>query len=361
MQLFTLDSPQHTQIVRYGQPVTTRPSPRQAIRPPASIENATAGATHHPAATSRRSLLLGSLGLLAAGPVLSACTNPRIDGAPQTPPAPVTRAPHPQQEQILAALQSESDLAGLTRASTPAQSQAHQLHLFALQAAEPQSRPDSAPTPDFRHTPPPVPAAGTGQRLTDRAGQASATYQQTAHQQDPNGAQGQLALFWASLATFAAAEAARTGFEVLPPPPVRPMATRPEPEVWADLVINLDAAVYAAQTALAFLNRGDAQTARDNLADLRDSADALTAWLRAAGKEAPTAAAVYELPHTPHDAPSALALLAEVNSSLLPHLGQWVAASVEPRSRELAVRRLVSAGVTIARSGGGLTAWPGWA
>lgn len=341
--------------MRYGQPVTTRPSPRTATHPSAPTADAPAIAPDRTSTTSRRSLLLGSLGLLAAGPALTACTNPRIDGAPQTPPAPVTRAPHPQSEQILAALQSESDLAGLTAASTPAQAQAHRLHLFALQAAEPQSRPTAAPTPDFRHTPPPVPPAGTGQRLADSAGRASAAYRQTA-----NRSEGQLALFWASLAAFAGAEAARTGFEVPEAPPVRPMATRAEPEVWADLLTNLDPAIYAAQTALAFLSRGDAQTARDNLADLRDSADALTARLRAAGKEAPTAAAVYELPHTPHDAPSALALLAEVNSGLLPHLGQWVVSSVEPRSRELAVKRLVAAGVTVARAGGGLTAWPGW-
>lgn len=354
MQLSTLDSSQHTQIVRYGQPVTTRPAPWPDARP-RSVENGTVTDGPPPARASRRSLLLGSLGLLVSGPVLAGCTNPRIEGAPQTPPAPVTREPNPQQQQILAALQSESDLAGLTRASTPGQARAHEVHLLALQAAEPQSRPTTAPTPDFRHTPPPVPAPAAGQRLAERAGQASAAYQQTANASD-----GQLALFWASLAAFAAAESARTGFEVADPPPVRPMATRAEPEVWADLVGNLNGAIYAAQTALGFLNRGDAQTARDNLADLRDSADALTAWLRAAGKEAPTAAAVYELPSTPHDAPTALALLASVNSGLLPHLGQWVASAAEPRSRELAVRRLTAAGATIARAGGSLTAWPGW-
>ncbi len=89
----------------------------------------------------------------------------------------------------------------------------------------------------------------------------------------------------------------------------------------------------------------------------RRTRDELSRLVRDLGAEPPGSKAPYDVP-PPRDAASARALMAGLETRLLPSAGAWVAAADGTKLR--ALNLLVGTAVSAAQLGGELQVWPGW-
>ena len=309
----------------------------------------------------RRTLLLGAVGLGAAGCSVS---DPRISGTPQpiyTPPAPVP----PAGAEHLAGL--EAGAAALLTAMAAAPwaggdaarfqllASIHALHHAVLASAEP-----------LRRQPATVDSATIAPPTTREAGLAAAASELTTLQQAHTAlaaqATGELAAFWGSQAASAvqSREALTTAVSVVTRTvPLREVAVV-EPDAARDgLLDRYHEAVYGLESALGRLtSSAPARTALgDIVVAVKTQRDALTARSRAASQSPAPGAAAYSLPATTTDE-AALNLAA----ALLAAIPQAAAVAVASATSDLttAVGDLVQASTLGLPLGMGMAEYPGW-
>ncbi len=309
----------------------------------------------------RRTLLLGIVGLGAAGCSVS---DPRITGTPKpiyTPPAPVP----PVGADHLAGL--EAGVAALLTAMAGAPwaagdtaryqliASVHQTHHAVLASAEP-----------LRRQPVPVDPVTVGapatreQALTTAAGLL--TTLQNAHTALAAQATGDLAAFWASQA--ASAVQSRTALTtavstVTTAVPLREVAVTTPATATDDLLNRYHEAVFGLESALGRLTTANpARTALDGIVvEVKTQRDALTARGRAASQTPAPGAAAYSIPTTASDA-DALALVAR----LLAAISQGAAVAVASATKDVttAVGDLADASILGLPLGMGMAEYPGW-
>lgn len=258
----------------------------------------------------------------------------------------------------------------------------HQRHLVALELPSPQTRP-AATQPSASPTPgapaPSTPAAPSTSVATptlptvklpkdqDRAIKefgAALDGVRKGHRELASAAEGQLALLWGSLAAGAAQTStiARTAR-----PAPRPAAEPEHPAyrvmtptaAGQELLAQLHAMVFGYQVALAPIPAKDADPYRQRLAELLRDRDELADLLRDLDAEVPAAAPEYDTGGRISDEAAAVKLVARMEHALLPHLGNWLAATAKEQ-RARATDWLVTGTVRAVRAGAAPVWWPGW-
>lgn len=131
-------------------------------------------------------------------------------------------------------------------------------------------------------------------------------------------------------------------------------------EAMAGLLTRLHPAVHALQAALPRLAEEDRAWARTTLEQQQTARQVLHAELVARSLRAPVAEVAYRTgPLTsPEDATT---LVSRVQESVLPAACQLVRTTASPELRRLGGEVLQQATVAVARCGGALATWPGWA
>ncbi|QGF24935.1 DUF4439 domain-containing protein [Raineyella fluvialis] len=131
-------------------------------------------------------------------------------------------------------------------------------------------------------------------------------------------------------------------------------------EAMTALITQLSAAVYATEAALAHFSGEDTRWARATLDGHRATLDGLAAELTRRSVRVPAPAVAYDIGR-PSDAASAATLMARVQTAVLPDACRVVRAATDDGVRTLGASALQDAAVAVARSGGALPVWPGWA
>jgi hypothetical protein len=309
----------------------------------------------------RRTLLLGIVGLGAAGCSVS---DPRVTGTPKpiyTPPAPVP----PVGADHLAGL--EAGVAAMLTAMAAAPwaggdapryqliASIHHAHHAVLASAEPLRREPVAVDPATVTAP-----ATHDQALSTAAGLL--TTLQNAHAALAAQATGELAAFWASQAASAVqSRAALTTAvsTVTKAVPLREVAVTAPATATDNLLDRYHEAVFGLESALGRLTTASsARTALSGIVvDVKTKRDALTARGRAASQTPAPGAAAYSVPPSASDA-DALALVA----TLLAAISQAAAVAVASATKDVmtAVGDLVDASVLGLPLGMGMAEYPGW-
>jgi hypothetical protein len=309
----------------------------------------------------RRTLLLGIVGLGAAGCSVS---DPRITGTPKpiyTPPLPVplVGAEHlAGLEAGAAALltaMAGAPWAGGDAARYELLASIHQTHHAVLASAEP-----------LRREPVAVDAVTIGAPATreQALGTAATTFTtlHEAHKALAAQTTGDLAAFWASQAASAvqSRSALTTAVATLTKTvPLREVAVVAAATAADGLLDRYHEAVYGLESALGRLTTGNpARTALDGIVvEVKKQRDALTARHRAASQTPAPGAAAYSIPSTTSDA-AALGLVA----TLLAAIPQAAAVAVASAASDVttAVGDLVAASTLGLPLGLGLAEYPGW-
>lgn len=290
---------------------------------------------------TRRTLLLGAVGVVAAG-----CTfmDPRVTGTPY--PAPTPTATPPPPVDLAEVLGREVALAQLlessSRAPAPPLAQGLRAHVTALQEAW-DTTPGTGDAPDPK----------------DPAGATAASHRSAALQVG-----GRLGFQLAMLAAYAsgAARALQRPSVSVARAPLANIRPSSDTEAMAALLSQVHAALWAVQTATGvFALSDDARepfVARSD--QLRDLRDGLTAVLVERGIEPPAAEPAYEV-SKPADAAGAVALGRTVETRLLPFAGAAVLADTagSRQARTLCLNALVAGTVRLVATGGALPLWPG--
>ena len=322
---------------------------------------ASIGQAHYCRNMDRRTLLLGVVGLGAAG---CSVNDPRIKGTPQPvytppPPVPLVGADH------LAGLEAGASALLTAMAGAPwAGSDApryqllagiHQVHRAVLSSAEPLRRQPVAVDPVTIAAP-----ATREQALSTAAG--SLTTLQQAHTALAAQATGELAAFWAAQA--ASAVQSRTALttavsSVTKAVPLREVAVIAPATATDELLDRYHEAVYGLESALGRLTTANpARTALDGIVRaVKTQRDALAARGRAASQTPAPGAAAYSIPTTTTDV-AALALVA----ALLEAISQAAAVAVASAAKDVttAVGDLVDASTLGLPLGMGMADYPGW-
>lgn len=205
-------------------------------------------------------------------------------------------------------------------------------------------------------------AAGTtgsapGGSLSDAAGSAAARFLAAP-------ARGVVAARLASAGAYAAAVGSLAG-ATAPRTPVDAtsadtISALGDAEAMTALLEQLHAAVFATEAAVAQLSGEDAQWAKALLTGHLATRDGLAAELGRRSVRVPVAAVAYDIGR-PTDTTSAVALLARVEAAVLPDACRLVRAATGETVRTLGASALEDATVAVARAGGALPVWPGWA
>lgn len=329
----------------------------------------------------RRVLGLGGGLLLGA---LAGCTDPRVGPdrgtVPTTPTRPggtkpATSTPTlPGAAEAAAAEQAAAALAAallgdrrvkLDRSAqrlVTAARDAHRDHAVVLAHPEPTTRPTTAPSAGTTPAPARPPRTVTVRALADTERALARR-----HAAAVPASRGLTALLWGSLSVAATTMAGALGARG--PVPVAPARDRRAiPVVVADvagvqaMVSQLHAAVYGYQVAIGRLAPGSERRERAvaGLAERRALRDRLTTFLIARQADVPVAAAAY-VPSVRVTGPaSAAALIAAVETALLPYAGQWLASATARREVEAAFAELGRTAGLARRWGGPVVRWPGW-
>lgn len=201
------------------------------------------------------------------------------------------------------------------------------------------------------------PGTAPGGGLADAAGAAAGRFLAAP-------ARGVLAARLASAGAYAAAVGSLAGATAPRTPTDAPssdtIASLGDAEAMSALVAQLHAAIFAAQAAVAQLSGEDAAWARTLLSHHLAARDGLAAELGRRSVRVPVAAVAYAIDR-PTDTASAVALLARVEAAVLPDACRLVRAATDETVRTLGATTLEDAAVAVARSGGALPVWPGWA
>jgi hypothetical protein len=309
----------------------------------------------------RRTLLLGIVGLGAAGCSVS---DPRITGTPQpiyTPPAPLP----PVGADHLAGLEAGAAalltaMAGAPWAGGDAPryqllASIHQTHHAVLASAEP-----------LRRQPAPVDPATIAAPATQEQALATAagalTTLHDAHLALAAQSVGELSAFWGSQA--ASAVQSRTALTtavsaVTKTVPLREVAVLAAATAADDLLDRYHEAVYGLESALGRLTAANpARTALDGIVvAVKTQRDALTARGRSASQTPAPGAAAYSIPATASD-DAALALVAKLLAAL-PQAAAVVVASAT-KDVSTAVGDLIEASILGLPLGLGMAEYPGW-
>lgn len=177
-------------------------------------------------------------------------------------------------------------------------------------------------------------------------------------------AQGEPAARLASAGAYAAALASLAGAGTpRVPAPAGQAGSLPavdDAEAMTGLLLQLYPAVYALEAALPALADADRGWARPAMEGHLTARQELQAELGRRSLQVPAAEVAYETgrPAGPEDA---LALVARVEQAVLPAAARLVRASGEQGLRRLGGEVLADATVAVARAGGELPTWPGWA
>lgn len=246
---------------------------------------------------------------------------------------------------------------------------AHLDHLQALGAPDP-TQPGAAgaiPLPSPSPSPAPTRSGAETETETDDAIAALIEQEQGAaagYRQRVTVAQGDLALFWASLAVADAGYARALGSEksrsATPLGRQRGTLTAlTEAEAMTQLLAQTNAALYGYEAALARLSGAEARSAAKRITSFYRLRDILSATIIEAGGRPSSAAPVYLLDPKPTTVTSAHRLMAAVETRMQPYLGQWVRTSGGP-NRTSAVSALSGSVSTGLDWGAPLDRWPGW-
>lgn len=245
----------------------------------------------------------------------------------------------------------------------------HRRRLEVLSLPEATTRPPSGTGtgPGASASPPPSPAAVTldADRTRGMASFRSTMDKLTEdHLGRTTAVGGATALLWASLAagirqTVVVADRVTEA----PRPAAEPSHGRyvPLTDVAAaqGLLAQLHALVFGLQACLAPLSGAAATPYQERLVRARIQRDHLVAWLRTRGSSVPAAEPQYDLGGTVTTATQSYALVARMESALLPFAGDWVAASETSERRRAAEWLVDGAGVGVA-AGAAPAVWPGW-
>lgn len=230
-------------------------------------------------------------------------------------------------------------------------------HSAALRAGTPTAPRSPSPTPSPAPTPTFTPRRPASWSRFVGTLQAA----DSAHLARARSTTGTASAMWASLAAHAAAVAAV------------PTGGQARSQVWHSAAIEVTDEVSALRTAIAGTHAlcfaaelcltpidprspEHAQMTGVWTKWLRKR-DQLSALVRELGGEDPGSKAPYDV-QPPASAPAARALLATLETRLLPAAGAWVAAA--DKSRLQALNLLVDTAVSAAQLGGELQVWPGW-
>ncbi len=327
---------------------------------------------------SRRSVLLTGLALAGSGCTLSdPAVRSRDRGAAAPPPSGGTpSALAPGVARDLAAEQALAAGARAQRARTGRGDErrrdlllllarSHAERAAALAAADPATRP--TPVPAATGSPAPTtsttaPTTPPGTAALVAAERARARRYRTA----TLAARGPTALLWGSMAVASAAFA--SALDADDPPrsaavaPHRSLVLLDASAAASALVASLHAAVWGYQLALGRLpaNGVAHDRALAALASRRALQDRLVEQLRRSGASVPAAAPAYDPDPEVADAEDARLLLQRIETRLLPFVGLWLAAALEPADRALALDALDVTARTATAWGAPLRAWPGW-
>lgn len=341
----------------------------------------------------RRSLLRygAGVGLAMAGTGLAGCTltDPTVGPSgstvpPVPPPSPTPAAPPPPLEGSSAGAASEASAiawcAALAAAATTYQLGAgqtgnlalagslHRRRLAVLTGPEPTTRPvpSDGPTAGTPTLPsiPPAPTLDPNRGKGFTAFRTNLGRLRAEHLGRVAGASGMTALLWASLAAGVqqssvladrAAAAPRPTTEASHPP------YEPSTDVAAaqGFLAQLHALAFGLQASLAPLSGAAATPYQQRLVRARIQRDHLVAWLRNRGANVPVAEAEYDLGGVINSPAAALALVARMESALLPFAGDWVAAAEATERRGAAEWLADGAGVAV-QAGAAPAVWPGW-
>ena len=258
----------------------------------------------------------------------------------------------------------------------------HERHLVALSLPSPETRPGTtgpptsgspspgAPSPSAPSTsvqPPALPEV----RLPDTQAAAMKALGsvlgkvRAGHLDRSASADGSVALLWACLAAAAAQGSVltrRSSAVAAPPdepehPPYRAMTPTAAAQA---LLAQLHAIVFGYQVALTPLSGDTAEPHRARLAELRQHRDVVATVLRDLDAEVPAAEPEYDTGGRITTDKAAVALVARMEHALLPHLGNWVAATEDGGHRRTAAGWLGSATADAVRAGATTSWWPGW-
>ena len=337
----------------------------------------------------RRTLLLAGLGVTAG---LSGCTSPTIDrggsgtgsgtgrggtssggtGAqqPGASTTPVTGASEAAATETrltaltIGVLAKKGDEAPSTRqqAILAQIRDAHLDHLRALGTADP-TRPSGTDAGADPTTPSPSPAPSSLKDAISALVSAETTAAD-GYRRRMVGTQGDLALFWASMmaadqshARALGSDQARSGTAAGRQRSAPTAVTAAQ--ALAQLLAQVDAALYGYEAGLARLSGSAASRASKRITGLYQLRDTVTAKIAAGGGQPSPAAAVYVLDPKPTTLTAAHRLLAGMETRLQPYLGQWLTSATGPdlSTASSALSTAVSAGLDW---GGPLDRWPGY-
>ena len=253
----------------------------------------------------------------------------------------------------------------------------HLAHAAALRTTDP-TDPNSAGPSGSGSTPPPSPSTNHSAK---KPGFAKAVAQllaaeskaAVAHRARALTTEGLTSLLWGSMAVSATHLAAilrgadlagdnpdPTVATVAPPRARAPMPLVPVVEAEQELVRQLHAIVYGYQLALGRLTGARRDTAAAELRRHRILRDRLTARLLNRKAEVPVADAAYVPSTNPRNATTAVKLIRQMETALVPFGGLWLAAATAPAERTEALDQ-VGRTLAVARQwGSSLPAWPGW-
>ncbi len=205
-------------------------------------------------------------------------------------------------------------------------------------------------------------AAGTGGTapggsLSDAAGSAASTFLAAAARSTTAARLAAAGAYAAAVSSLAGATSPRTPVDATSADSVPSLG---DAEAMTALLVQLHAAVFAIEAAIAHLSGADATWARALLDGHRAARDGLAAELGGRSLRVPAAQVAYDIGR-PTDTAGAVALLARVETAVLPDACRVVRAATDETVRLLGASTLEDAAVAVARSGGGLPVWPGWA
>lgn len=200
-------------------------------------------------------------------------------------------------------------------------------------------------------------AAAPGGSLSEAAGSAATTFLAAPARGTSAARLAAAGAYAAAVASLAGARSPRTPAEA---PSADTIAALGDAEAMTALVVQLHAALFAIEAAIAQLSGEDAAWARVLLDGHRAARDGLAAELGRRSLRVPAAQVAYDIGR-PTDTAGAVALLARVETAVLPDACRVTRAATDETVRRLGASALEDAAVAVARSGGGLPVWPGWA
>jgi len=240
----------------------------------------------------------------------------------------------------------------------------HRRHLEVLSTPEATTRPRPSASATATTAPPSIGKLDSDRSKGFKAFRAAMSKLEQEHLGRVGATSGMTALLWASLAASIAQSVVVAGRETSSPEPATEgdhLPYEPMTDIAAAqaLLTQLHALVFGLQAALAPLS-GDAATPyQDRLVRARIQRDHLVDWLRDQDADVPAAEPEYDLGGSISKSSQAYALVARMETALLPFAGDWVAAAAIELSRQAAEWLADGAGIAVL-AGAAPTVWPGW-